>query len=389
MKYNHIIIAILIGLVSFSSFGQTINETVKGNNKFAFEIFKEVFKKDGNVFISPYSISSALAMTYAGARNETEKQMSKVLHFDLNQINTHKGFLKINSKLAKIRSDTTIKLSIANALWNRPIVKEDFLELTKRYYGASVFPLSHAKPINDWAENETNGKIKDIIKESDITPQTDMVLTNAIYFKGDWLKSFDEKDTKKDKFTTIDKKEIDVDMMFQNNEVNYFEDEQYQALELPYKGELISMILILPKSDKSIMNVVNNINSTLFDSNIQNLKKDKVKIYIPKFSFESEFELSDVLKEMGMPDAFDAGKADFSGMGLKGDWIGKVKHKSFIKVNEKGSEAAAATEVTIVWKIAKLHKELIFKADRPFIFLIRDNQTKSILFIGSVVNPNE
>lgn len=262
--------------------------------------------------------------------------------------------------------------------------KKEYLELTKKYYDASIFQLAGAKPINNWADMNTEGKIKAIVKEDDLK-NAKLVLTNAIYFKGNWLTSFKETDTKKDKFKITNDKVINVDMMFQTNEINYYEDEQNQVIELPYKGETMAMTIILPKESSSIINLANSINYELFTYYNSNLSQHKIKIYIPKFSFTSEYHLEKVLPNMGMPNAFDPIKADFTGMS-DGLSINKVIHKAFIEVNEKGSEAAAVTAVSMTKSIAP--KEIVFKADRPFMILIADKQTGSILFIGSILNPN-
>src|ERR1035437_6644421 len=306
---------LLLTLHTFIVSGQTSKETVKGNSTFAFELFKNVFTVDKNTFISPYSISSALAMTYGGARNETERQMSKVLHYNLNQTNTHQGFFELNSIFGNLSNDSTIKLSIANALWKDESwwFKQDYLDLTKKYYNASIFPLAGAKPINDWADEKTNGKIKEIVKDIDLA-NARLVLTNAIYFKGDWVTIFDTKNTKKEKFRTINGSSTDVDMMNQFNVANYFEDEQNQILELPYKDESISMIIILPKENSSIKNLVSSLDRKQFSFYNSELEKQEVKIFLPKFSFTSEYHLENVLPQMGMPDAFNPGKADFTGM---------------------------------------------------------------------------
>ena len=381
------ITALLLILHTLIVSGQTSKETVKGNNSFAFELFKNVFATDKNTFISPYSISSALAMTYGGARNETELQMSKVLHYDLNQTNTHQGFFELNSTLGKLSNDSTINLSIANALWKDEHwgFKQDYLDLAKRFYDASIFPLTGAKPINDWADKKTNGKIKEIVKDSDLA-NVRLVLTNAIYFKGDWLTKFDAKNTRKEKFKTLNGSSTDVDMMYQRSVVNYFEDEKNQILELPYKGETMSMIIILPKEINSIKNLVSSINTKQFSFYKSELRKQEVKIFLPKFSFTSEYHLENILPLMGMPDAFNQTKADYTGMsgGLS---ISKVIHKAFIELNEKGSEAAAVTAVIMVEKSAR--QEITFKADSPFMFFICDKQTESILFMGCVLNPND
>ena len=382
-----IIALVLILLHTFLVNGQTSKETVKGNNSFAFKLFKNIFSGDKNAFISPYSISSALAITFGGARNETERQMSKVMHYDLNKINTHQGFFELNTTLGKLSNDSRIKLSLANALWKDEHwwFKQDYLDLTKKYYDASIYPLKGAKPINDWADKNTNGKIKEIVKDIDLV-NARLVLTNAIYFKGDWVSMFDVKNTKRETFNTSNGKTDSVDMMYQVNLENYFEDEQNQILELPYKGESTSMIIILPKENSSIKNLVSSIDRKQFSFYKSELRKQEVKIFLPKFSFTSKYHLEKVLPQMGMPDAFDVISADFSGMsgGLS---ISEVIHKAFIEVNEKGSEAAAVTAVIMIEKA--IRKEIIFKANRPFMFFICDKQTESILFMGSVLNPKE
>jgi serpin B len=383
MKAAAIIVFLFICCIVHSK-AQTFKVTVTGNNSFAFELFKNVFSTDKNTFISPYSISSALAMTYAGARNETEKQMSNVMHYDLNQINTHQGFFELNAMLGKISSDSAIKFSIANALWKLDYfsIKKNYLDLTKKYYDASIYSLNGAKPINDWADKNTFGKIKEIVKDEDLQDAL-LVLTNAIYFKGDWVSTFDAKNTRKEIFKTSKELSASVDMMYQTQVENYFEDEQNQILELPYKGETVSMLIILPKENSSIKKLVASMDRKQFSYYKSELKKQEVNIRLPKFSFRSEYHLEKVLPKMGMPYAFND-SADFSGMS-KGLFIKEVIHKAIIEVNEKGSEAAAVTAVIMT---KALSREITFKADRPFMFFICDKATDSILFMGSLMNPD-
>jgi serpin B len=383
MKYTKIQSIVFVILISLTTNAQSLETTVKGNNAFAFEIFKEVFNTGANVFISPYSISSVLAMTYAGARNETEKQMSEVLHFDLTQVNTHQGFSAINKELNRTEAESGIKLAIANALWkNSGPFNKDYMTLIKKYYDSSLFSIINADTINQWVKRKTYNKIDKLVTSDDVAG-ADLVLTNAIYFKGDWLQSFDVNATQKAKFTTIDNKVIDVDMMSQCKTFNYFADNQCQVLELPYKGNSVSMIIMLPDNNISLADFVKNANSKLFEDYCKKLNRETVEVRIPKFTFSSEFTLNDVLIRMGMPDAFTA-DADFSGM-APGLFISLVKHKAFIEVNEKGSEAAAATAVVMTKSVFGMSD---FIANRPFVFLIRDNKTNSILFIGSILNPN-
>lgn len=380
MKLSHVLTIVFIGLFSLTTNAQLFETTVNGNNAFAFEIFKEVFSEKASVFISPYSISSVLAITYAGARNNTEAQMSKVLHFDLNQGNTHQGFSAINKMLNKTQANDGIKLSVANAIWKNPgAFNKDFLELTKKYYGSSIFSIINADTINQWVKKKTYNKIDRLVTPGDVAG-AELVLINAIYFKGDWLQQFDVKKTKRDKFTTVDNRSVDVDMMGQFGSFNYFADNQCQVLELPYKDKMVSMFILVPEKNISMTYFVKNTNSKSFENYCNQLRKTGMEVDIPKFSFTSEFTLNDMLKKMGMLDAFSQ-TADFSGM-APGLFISLVKHKAFIEVNEKGSEAAASTAVVMTKSLP-----IEFVANRPFIFLIRNNQTKSILFLGSVLNP--
>jgi serpin B len=378
---------ILFVLLTLIVNAQSSNETVSGNNTFAFEFYRTLFSVNENTFISPYSISSALAMTYAGAKNETERQMKNVMHYYIDQSNTHQGFFDINTSLEKSAKNPGMKLSVANALWKKENFqfKKDFLDLAKKYYDAAIYPLKGAKQINDWADKKTNGKIKEIVSEGDVS-DAKLVLTNAIYFKADWLEQFKEKNTFKDRFHKLYGGDVEVQMMNRYGEVKYFEDNENKVIELPYKGEKLSMILILPNEKKSIMDLIPSIDQKKFAYYNSKLFKHEVSISIPKFSFETEYHLNKTLSGMGMIDAFNPDKADFSGMSTEQLYISDVIHKAFIEVNEKGSEAAAVTAV--IMKTTSVERELVFYANRPFMFLICDMETKSILFMGSVMNPN-
>lgn len=376
-------ISVLLFL-SLPIYGQFGLRTAKNNNVFAFDLFRSVFKKDSNMLISPYSVSSSLAMTYAGAGGETAEQMCKVLHFDSTKTNTHQGFSEINASLAKYKNDSVINLSIANALWqdNKWPIKPGYLELTKKFYNSAIFPLNGADSINKWVNIQTNRKITDLVKEEDLN-NSRLVLTNAVYFKGDWLKRFNVTLTKKDSFETISGKKYEVDMMFQENDFKYFEDEKNQILELPYKNELFSMLVILPKGNSSTYELINGVDNGLFEHYNSQLVNRTVKLSIPKFSFSSKVELSSTLEKMGMPNAFNS-QADFSGMS-PGLYINNVIHKAFIQVDESGSEAAAASAV-IMTELSMQTVPIEFNAKRSFVFVISDKGTKTILFIGSLIN---
>ncbi len=371
--------------ITLFSFGQ-VTPIVRGNNEFSIELYKKLFVTKSNVFVSPYSISAALAMTYAGAKGETEKQMSNVLHFDLNQINTHKGFSDLNKSLESLNNGSTVKLAIANALWKSGVkLNDDYLDITNKYYNAAIYPLRGAGPINEWADKNTFGKIKEIVTESDVMGAK-LVLTNAIYFKGEWLTQFKEDQTRDGKFTPVDGIPVTARMMHMKNDVKYFEDEKNQVIELPYKDETMSMTFILPKMNSSISELSGSITPKMISDYDLKMVKSEVDVFIPKFSFTSEFHLAEALISMGMKNAFSP-IADFSGICSCGLNISDVIHKAFIEINEKGSEAAAVT--AIIMKTTSKERELVFNANRPFMILIKDKGTGSILFMGSIVNPVE
>jgi len=375
-----IILTFLIISWSNSINAQSFTRTVKKNNKFSFELFKEIFTKDSNSFISPYSISSALAMTYAGAKGNTEKQMAAVLHYELNQIKTHTGFNLLNTYFKSYASDSSIILSIANAIWKDENwhFNQEYLDLTNKYYQASIYPLKGAKEINTWVKKETRNKIPTIVEEGDLA-NARMVLTNAIYFKSNWRYSFKKENTKRSDFNGQP-----VKIMSQKGNFKYFADEHKQVIELPYQNQNISMVVILPSIENNISNLVQELNDTTCQSYLNSLTKVEVNLSLPKFKVETTYDIDRSLKKMGMTDAFDVTRANFSGMST-GLSISKIIHKSFLEVNEEGTEAAAATAVILREKSAR--RSVDFKADRPFIFFLKDNESNSILFIGAIINP--
>ncbi|MCK4307062.1 serpin family protein [candidate division WOR-3 bacterium] len=364
---------------------------VDGNNMFALELYTELKEQEGNLFFSPYSISTALAMTYAGARGNTEKQMAEVLHFELSQKCLHPTFHSLISQLNA--QGKGYQLNIANALWGQKGYGflEEFLELTKANYGAGLNEVdfvrdaeSARKTINAWVEEQTKDKIKDLIKPGILDALTVLVLTNAIYFKGNWASQFKKKETKDSKFYVRANKTVKVPMMYQKEKFKYMETDGFQAIELPYVDNELSMVILLPKKREGLVELENSLNVDSLNKWLGNLRKQEVTIYLPKFKMTSEFRLEEVLASMGMPDAF-SGQADFSGMiGRKELFISAVIHKAFVDVNEEGTEAAAATAVVMAKGTVPVFR---FRADHPFIFLIRDISSGSILFLGRVVNP--
>ena len=373
---------------------------VDGNSAFAFGLYQALREADGNLFYSPYSISLALAMTYAGARGETEKQMTDTLHFDLLQNRLHPAFNNLDLELgrrgqgAKGKDGEGFRLHIVNAIWGQKDFKflPEFLDLLAENYGAGLRTLDFMKAseqsriiINKWVSDQTEERIKDLIPQGTIDELTRLVLTNAIYFNAAWQYSFEEDATSNSAFYLLNGDKITVPMMRQAESFGYAEGDGYQVVELPYDGRELSMLVLLPQTNRFEL-FEESLNAQRVDDIVKNLNTREVVLTMPKFEFESSFGLKKTLTAMGMPVAFSAG-ADFSGMTGNPDlFIGEVLHKAFVSVDEAGTEAAAATAV-IMELTAMPGEPVEVTIDRPFIFLIRDIESATILFIGRVVNP--
>lgn len=368
----------------------------KESTTLALDLYRELAGSDENLFFSPYSIKTALAMTYAGARENTAKQMDHVLHFP-DDVTLHPAIAKLESRLKAISEKGHIQLNVANALWPQekyPFLTE-FCDLLETYYHVTVTPLDYIEKteearntINQWVEEKTNQKIKELIAKDDVTPETTLVLTNAIYFKGDWAAQFDPQLTEEAAFFLLNGDTAATQLMHQEQEYNYGKIGNLQIIELPYQEDDLSMIVILPVKPDGIAALDKEMTAENLDKWLPVLRRQKVEVFLPKFKMESYFDLSDTLITMGMPEAFDS-RADFSGMdGSKWLSITKVLHKAFVGVNEEGTEAAAATAV-IMSRSQPVESPPVFRADHPFIFLIRENDTGSILFMGRVLNPTD
>jgi serpin B len=368
------------------------------NNNFAFELYKNLTsKKSENIFFSPYSISTALSMVYEGAREETAEQIENVFGFSVDQTDRR-------SAIAAIYNDLNFKnskydLQVANSLWAQndyPFLKE-YISVLKNHYAAEANnldflnkPDDSRKIINSWVEDKTKNIIKDLFPPASIENNTRLVLANAIYFKGKWAKQFDPENTEDADFYIDSKTAVKVPIMNifgEDSKFNYFENKNLQALEIPYDGEKFSMLVILPKE-----NDLNSISDYLLPEKIkeinENLSETRVNVSLPKFTFETKYFLNQTLMEMGMPIAF-SNYADFSGM--TGDTelkIGLVIHQAFVEVNEEGTEVAAATGVSIIRKTSMPAPPIIFNANRPFVFMINEEKTGNILFLGRVLNPS-
>jgi serpin B len=375
-------------------------DLVKGNTEFAFDLYKALKGKQGNLFYSPHSISLALAMTWAGARGETEEQMANTLHFLLSQDRLHPAFNELDLKLAsrgegaKGKDGDGFHLNIVNAIWGQKDYQflSPFLDVLAENYGAGLrlldfinAPEKSRITINDWVSEQTEGRIEDLIPQGVIDKLTRLVLTNAIYFNAAWLYPFDGELTADGTFYLLDGSQIIVPMMSQTESLRYLDGDGYQAIELPYDGSELAMVIMLPDTGKFDA-FEDSLDAGMAGAIIEGIESKQVALTLPKFEFESEFSLADTLAAMGMPVAFSAA-ADFSGMtGTQELYIGDVLHKAFVSVDEAGTEAAAATAV--VMKLTSVPEEPIqVTIDRPFVFFIYDIETEAILFLGRVANP--
>jgi serpin B len=371
-----------------------LTESVAGNSAFAFDLYQALRDETGNLFFSPYSISVALAMTYAGARGATERQMAETLHFTLPQERLHPAFNALDLELRSTERDD-FKLHIANAIWGQIGYSflSAFLDVLARNYGAGLRLLDFEKEpeasrqaINDWVSEQTEKKIKDLIPSGGITRDTTLVLSNAIYFDADWEQPFAKARTADGVFNTLDGREVTVSMMSMSEPASlpYAAGQGYQAVELPYKGGEMSMVILVPDAGQ-FEAFEAALGAGRVDAILGELEPKQVDLKLPKFSYESSFSLAQKLAAMGMPDAFEA--ADFSGMdGTDQLFISEVFHKAFVAVDEAGTEAAAATAV-VVGKMALPMVDIQLVVDRPFIFTIRDVNNGTVLFVGRVLNP--
>ena len=384
-------------------FAQDVRSVVTANNQFAFDLYARYQSKEGNIFFSAYSISSAMAMTYEGARGKTADEIQSVFHFPKDDSLRRESFLNINNQINK--KDKKYELRTANALWAQkdcPFL-EDYFNLIAQYYGGKATNLDFINEteksrltINSWIEEQTNNKIKDLIPAGIINPLIRLVITNAVYFKGFWFKQFDKKATEDKDFRVSPGNTIKTPMMHFSDEeakFNYAETDQLQILELSYEGKELSMLILLPRGD-DLKAIEESLSAEKLYGWKKLLSREEVIVYLPKFKFETKYFISRDLAAMGMPTAFTpgidfGGEADFSGMTGKRDLrISEVIHQAFVDVNEEGTEAAAATAVVMrTGSVGMPRQKKIFNADHPFIFIIQENATGNILFLGRVTNP--
>ena len=378
--------------------GPIDGSVVTANTQFGFNLFDEIRKteQDKNIFISPFSVSLALAMTLNGAAAETEQAMTNTLQLqglDSEAINV--GYAGLRHTL--LTADPKVTLAIANSLWTRQGVSfnQSFLQRNAQFFGAEISALDFTDPrtvetINQWVDTNTNGKITKILDEID--PAAVLFLINAIYFKGTWQREFDPSETQEGPFHLAKGDVKQVPMMRQERQYPYYRGENFQAISLAYGDGQMRMYIFLPDGESDLNSFLENLNAENWENWMSRFHGQDVSLVMPKFKLEYERNLNDTLKALGMDIAFAPNLADFSRMapletlGVKNLYIGEVLHKTFVEVNEEGTEAAAVTSVG-VRATSVPPPPIPFTIDRPFFFAIRDNETKTVLFMGIVVEP--
>jgi serpin B len=386
--------------------GDDLQDLAAGNSAFAFDLFQALRGEEGNLFYSPYSISVALAMTYAGARNETETEMADTLHFSLPQERLHPAFNGLDLELVKRAEGAEgldeapgepgegFRLNIANALWGQegyPFLPQ-FLDLLARNYGAGMRLVDFMGDveaarvtINDWVSEQTEGKIEDLIPPGMLDATTRLVLTNAIYFNAAWADPFEELATSDGPFYLLDGSQVTASLMQQTETFGYARGDGYQLVELPYSGHEMSMVILLP-DEGGYEAFEEGLDASTVEAMLNGASSQRLNLTMPRFEFDDQFSLGETLADMGMPLAF-SNQADFSGMtGQRDLFISAVVHKAFVAVDEQGTEAAAATAVGMAMSAIQADPAQV-RIDRPFVFFIRDIQTGTILFVGRVLDP--
>ena len=372
-----------------------------GNNAFAAELYGKLrTEANGNLFFSPYSISTALAMVHAGAAGQTQTEIADVLHLTGSPAGVNAGYDGLTEHLRAGSKAGGYQLSVANALWGQRNYGflTGYINALQQSYSANLFDVDFVsdaeasrRRINGWVAEHTKDKIKGLMPAGSINNLTRLVLTNAIYFKGDWASAFNKGSTRDLPFHTADGKQVTTPMMFQSRHYRYLAEQDYQAIALPYKNSELTMVALLPRAKDGLAAFEKNLTGDRLNDILKKLataNTPEVQTFIPKFKTSSAFSLNKTLSDLGMPRAFTK-QADFSGINGKKDlYIQAAVHKAFVDVNEEGTEAAAATGIGIGATSAPPAPP-VFKADHPFVFLIQDGATGAVLFMGRVTNPKD
>jgi serpin B len=384
-----LMVAILV-IALFSSAALSKTDVVSSSNRFGLQLFKEIVAatdRDSNVCISPLSASYALTMTYNGAAGETRDAMASTLEFqNVPTADINDAYRKLTDFL--ITWDSSLTLEIANSIWyaNGLPIKLSFRGIIQNAFGAQIrglvpFMPGAADTINQWVATNTHEKIKTIIKPP-MDPSWVMLLINAVYFKAMWQNPFDPSLTTVGAFNLPDGSQTDCQMMTKTDTFEFNDNELYRAASLPYGNGRFAMSLFLPQKKQNVDDLIKRLNDKNLSEWLSDFQKGQAKLILPRFRYSCDFGFNEALKSMGMQIAFDAGKADFSNIGDVQIWIDSVIHKTFIQVDEEGTEAAAVTAVILK---KGLTPSIVF--DRPFLFVIHERETGAVLFLGKVVNP--
>ncbi len=389
------------GLESAASSGEDETKDMKavaqGANGFALSLYSQISKDQGNLLFSPFSLSSALVMTYAGARGETARQMSNAMHFDLPPSRLHPAFQRMLEGLVSKPDEQAVKLLIANSLWGQTgfDFQEDFMNLVEDRYGAALRPVDFAQQteearvlINEWTSDRTAGKIGELLPSGSLDSRSRLVVVNAVYFNGTWMSPFQPHDTQEGEFAAADGQMVPAEFMQQSGRFSFHRDDTVQVLRLPYENDRISMIVLLPVETEGLPALESRLTLPFLNGLRAELKPQQVKVVFPKLRLQGRFSLEGPLKELGMVHAFSPREADFSGITGKRDLsIRAVLHQAVLELDEQGTEAAAATGLVLGVTSAPLQPPPLFKADHPFLFVIVDEPSGAILFAGRVSNP--
>ncbi len=358
----------------------------QANDAFAVRLYEELARKPGNLFFSPYSVSNALAMARAGARGDTATEIDRTLHFPSDPARLNETFKRVNRELPALAKRDGVRLDIANGLsLTGGAVKKSFETVLKEDYDAEIFSGGVGQ-INDWVRRKTGGKIPGILDR--LPPGSACVLLNAIYFKGFWKSQFSQKNTRNAPFHVSSIKQATASLMYRRGRYKLLEAKNFRAVSMDYQGGDLSMVILLPEKTEGLADLEKSMTPQKLGGWLQSVDAQpfrQIDLYVPKFRVETSYELKSPFQNMGMRKPFEPG-ADFSGIG-EGLWIGQIKHKCFLKVDEKGTEAAAATATRMMTAVRRPLPIPVFRADHPFIFLIRDNRNGLILFLGRVTDP--
>jgi serpin B len=383
-------ILIILICASFSSYAQ-VDKMTKSLNDYSFDLYNQIKSDNKNLFISPLSTYYALLMAYEGAQNDTKREFENVFH--LGSADYSSNLKDFSENLISFK-DSANYLNISNALWLQKdfVVNDNFKNKIKQKYSSDLKTVDFkqkiiaANEINDWVAIKTNGLIKNILSPDNITNDTRFVISNAIYFLGKWNKEFDKNLTKPDNFYALNKEKSEIDFMNKTEYLNYYENNDIQFISKPYEGNAQSLCIILPKERNKLSDLERTLDNSGLENILNNLSYSYIKLSIPKFKLETSYALIEPLQNLGLKEAFTP-RADFSGM-ASGDslFLHGVIHKTFIRMDEKKTKAAAATVISMEIR-GLLPEPKIFKADHPFTFMIIDNQTKGIIFMGRYVQP--